>query len=700
MATGGCEHGTAVASMVISHGASDCEQCRPDDAAKKGVAPGLDSVLDADTADLNFDEYDWALGVDRPRYPGAADPAEALNYSAGSPAVQDDNARLRGIDNLISTFGVNLSTPAGNVSDPANLGGPTKQQLDEPCIAYDTLCVGSFENNATVERSDDRMSDFSSRGPTPGGRKKPDLVAIGNSEVAEQRWSRPGYGLWSVRGEGTSLSAPQVGGAAALLTGAGISDPLAQRAILINSAHQGRATPSSPMGSQAGWQPDWGWGALDLEAAVGQLTNIASGDVPGGSARFFSTDGSATGDRTTLVWNRRAVGCLAPGCSSTGLTLTDLDLQALDPTDGAIRTESASRIDNVEQVHAPGASPGPTVFKVKARTGVDGLEAEPFALASTRALRPLATPRPKVTLDPATAQARQGGPVALTATVENPSGDLAAERPQVTLELPEGVALAPGSAPAVQALDTLAPAGQPGAKATVTWSVIGTVDGAKDIVVRALASRYGEDFESSATGSLLVDSTPPMPTLNAPPPATTGTALSISWSATDTGVGVAGYELDSARTGKAFSSELPSTSATSTTATGIRGQCYRFRLRATDVLGNVSPYVASPGSTFVAPKRIRGRRPDAGLRLRKATVRGGLLTLRASASCGARLPMRVSYRSRSLDRKIRLRHGRRTAVFRLPAPLRRAARGTVTIRYPGYRTASGKHSEALTALYD
>jgi len=273
----------------------------------------------------------------------------------------------------------------------------------------------------------------------------------------------------------------------------------------------------------------------------------------------------------------------------------------------------------------------------------------------------------------------------LTATVENPSGDLAAERPQVTLELPGGVALAPGSAPAVQALDTLAPAGQPGAKATVTWSVIGTVDGPKDVVVRTLASRYGEDFESSATGSLLVDSTPPMPTLNAPPPATTGTALSISWSATDTGVGVAGYELDSARTGKAFSSELPSTSATSTTVTGIRGQCYRFRLRATDLLGNVSPYVATPGSTFVAPRRTRGRRPDPGLRLRQATVRGGFLTLRARASCGTRLSLRVSYRSRRLHRKVRLRDGHLTAVFRLPTRLRRTARGTVSLRYPGDR---------------
>jgi hypothetical protein len=290
-----------------------------------------------------------------------------------------------------------------------------------------------------------------------------------------------------------------------------------------------------------------------------------------------------------------------------------------------------------------------------------------------------------VALVPTTTQARQREPVTLTAVIENPSGDLTAERSQVTLELPEGIELAPGSAPAGQALDTLAPAGQPGDRATATWTVLGSSDGPKDIVARARASRYGEDFESSTTGSLLVDSTPPIPALNVPPPVTTGTAIPLSWTATDTGAGVAGYDLDSAKIGRAFASELPFTSTTSTTFVATRGQCYRFRLRATDLLGNVSPYVATPGSTFVAPRRTRGRRPDPGLRLRQATVRGGFLTVRARASCGTRLSLRVSYRSRRLHRKVRLRDGHLTAVFRLPTRLRRAARGTVTLRYPGDR---------------
>lgn len=98
---------------------------------------------------------------------------------------------------------------------------------------------------------------------------------------------------------------------AALLGGAGITDPLAQKAILVNSARLGRATPEAAMGSQIGWQPDWGWGELDLEAAHGQRTNFQTGTVEGGSARFYRATPAAAGERATLVWNRRATdsGC-------------------------------------------------------------------------------------------------------------------------------------------------------------------------------------------------------------------------------------------------------------------------------------------------------------------------------------------------------------------------------------------------------
>src|SRR5215208_8308455 len=104
---------------------------------------------------------------------------------------------------------------------------------------------------------------------------------------ADRRWDEPGHGLWSGATQGTSFASPLGAGAAALLAGSGLTDPNMQKAVLINSARQGRATAGDAMGTQSGWQPDWGWGALNLNAALQERTNGVGSSVPGGSARFF-----------------------------------------------------------------------------------------------------------------------------------------------------------------------------------------------------------------------------------------------------------------------------------------------------------------------------------------------------------------------------------------------------------------------------
>src|SRR5207248_2626298 len=96
----------------------------------------------------------------------------------------------------------------------------------------------------------------------------------GGMTVLEQR-----YTFWNrlERSDtGTSFASPQVAGAAALLYGAGLTDPLVVKSILLDSATLGRATPASPMGTQTTWQPDWGWGELNLDAAYRQRDNFAA----------------------------------------------------------------------------------------------------------------------------------------------------------------------------------------------------------------------------------------------------------------------------------------------------------------------------------------------------------------------------------------------------------------------------------------
>src|SRR5207302_778552 len=102
-------------------------------------------------------------------------------------------------------------------------------------------------------------------------------------------------------GTGTSFAAPAVAGAAALLEGSGISNPLAVRAILIDSAQPGRAISGSAMGTQATWQPDWGWGELSLSDAYGQRGNFDASQVAGGDVRFYRANVTSAGDRATLT---------------------------------------------------------------------------------------------------------------------------------------------------------------------------------------------------------------------------------------------------------------------------------------------------------------------------------------------------------------------------------------------------------------
>lgn len=127
--------------------------------------------------------------------------------------------------------------------------GPGPGSID--CGTRNALCVGAIDPQVVTDPSDDVIPDFSGRGPGPDGRRKPDLVAVGVIAAARSTFATSGLGLWR-NVSGTSYSAPQVAGGAALLMGAGIRDPMAIRALLIDSARQGRSTPAAAMGTQTG----------------------------------------------------------------------------------------------------------------------------------------------------------------------------------------------------------------------------------------------------------------------------------------------------------------------------------------------------------------------------------------------------------------------------------------------------------------
>lgn len=365
-------HGTAVAGCALANSTT-----------RKGVAAfaGYGVILKAgyrttsgggsmNAADALI-ALDWAAR-EAPLPQGAG--IAGINFSFGGSTSVDDDILTQAFDAFIYTYQIPISIAAGN-------GGGTTKTLFTPAPAYNGIAVAASDDRNTLSRADDVIAGFSSKGPTVAGRKKPDVTVPG-ANITTTTGSSSSFGTAS----GTSLAAPHVAGALALLHDVGVHDPLLLKAVLINS--------SEDRGS-AGWDKDWGWGYVDLRSAMQHVINrqYATGSVKpagmSGSSAYFRTRLPA-GGKVTLVWHRHA------GFSATwGYTylrsLANLKLTLIDENTGAVIGTSASTIDNVQQVVVSTAY-SRVLVKVEATSAFDQYLNEPFAIASSGVLVPVSSP--------------------------------------------------------------------------------------------------------------------------------------------------------------------------------------------------------------------------------------------------------------------------------------------------------------------
>ena len=175
-------HGTHVAGIAAGNPGGSS----PD--AYRGIAPGahlinlrvLDDQGVGRVSDV-IDAIDWAI-ENKDCYG-----IRILNLSLGAPVDESylDDPLAQAAERAVAA-GLIVVCSAGN-HGAAEDGTPIVGAIVSPGHALNVITVGALKTLGTVERSDDAVTTYSSRGPTLfDGLIKPDLVAPGNKVIAAE----------------------------------------------------------------------------------------------------------------------------------------------------------------------------------------------------------------------------------------------------------------------------------------------------------------------------------------------------------------------------------------------------------------------------------------------------------------------------------------------------------------------------------
>ncbi|MBU0472045.1 MAG: S8 family serine peptidase [Nanoarchaeota archaeon] len=201
-------HGTHCAGIAASNG------------TLKGVAPNAKlvayKVLNSGGSGWTSDIID---AIERSADPNGdgnySDHYDIISMSLGGSGDEDDSM-AQAVDAAFDK-GVVVIVAAGN-------SGPASESIGSPGVARKALTIGATCKTSDIGVNgycDEKIASFSSRGPTPLGNLKPDVVAPGVNICAAQ-WQDAWSQYQCTDDEhtaisGTSMATPHVSGAAALL---------------------------------------------------------------------------------------------------------------------------------------------------------------------------------------------------------------------------------------------------------------------------------------------------------------------------------------------------------------------------------------------------------------------------------------------------------------------------------------------------
>jgi subtilisin family serine protease len=326
-------HGTHTASTVAGTGAASGGR-------EQGVAPGADLVIgkvldDSGSGSISgiIAGMEWAARTER---------AKVINMSLGNSAWHSqDDPLSQSVNQLTAETGALFVVSAGN-------SGPDPYTLGAPGTADAALTIGAVDGA-------DHLADFSSAGPRlVDDGLKPDLTAPGVDVLAARsqhiEWGEGFYRLDS----GTSMAAPHVAGAAALLA----QKHPTWSARQIKDALMGTSVPTPDYSAYRA-----GSGRLNVAAAYHQDQIIATGSVDAGLVRW--SPGSPPQRTTRKITYTNTTGSAV----TLALSVDGADAPATTFTAGVTQlTVPARGTSTVDVVVDPkGLAPGRYSARVTAR---------------------------------------------------------------------------------------------------------------------------------------------------------------------------------------------------------------------------------------------------------------------------------------------------------------------------------------------
>ena len=286
----GFGHGTHVASTIAGTAAAS-------DGAYKGVAPEA-TLLDGKVCDSGGGCTESAIlaGME---WAASEQKARVINLSLGGSDTPELDPLEEAVDTLTAATGALFVISAGN-------DGPAAGTVSSPGSADAALTVGAVDKQ-------DALADFSSRGPRVGdGAVKPDVTAPGVDIVAAKA---KGTELGEPVGEqyvtlsGTSMAAPHVAGAAALLA----QQHPDWKAQQLKSTVAASAKPHPDQGVF-----EQGAGRVDVAKAITQQVTTDPVSVSFGQARWPHGDDEPVTKKLTYANNGSADVTLDLAVTLTG----------------------------------------------------------------------------------------------------------------------------------------------------------------------------------------------------------------------------------------------------------------------------------------------------------------------------------------------------------------------------------------------